>query len=209
MWYQVKFIINQGSQPRSKAHLDLAILDLVVSSVIASYQDVIRQWRIHRGFNPNHELKFEAFCNNPADGQNIQNGCTNHTFAGMLSSNNLTLSIDQSAGGANIIDICEPRWPQEFKEVWPAFAQQQSEIQLKLTQILRNNLSGSPTTGEVESKQINEIEMIYQNIQSQIDALWLTSGSHAFFHLTHSFFGYAPAQIVLDMRAQAIISDIR
>lgn len=209
MWYQVKFIIDQGSQPRSKAHIDLAILDLVVSSVIASYQNVIEQWRIHRGFNPDHEFKFEAFCNDATDGQNIQDECTNHTFAGMLSSNNLTLSINPSTGGANIIDICEPRWPQEFKEVWPAFAQQQSEIQLKLTQILRNNLPGSPTTENMVNKQINDIVTTYQNIQSQIDTLWQNSGSHAFFHFTHSFFGYAPVQTILDMSTQAIIRDIR
>jgi len=191
MWYQVTFIIDEGNQKLSKKHIDLAILDQVISPTLSVHKDNIERWRIHRRYGP-HKLKFEAYCSNTTDGQTIQGDLVNHQFSNDLLSNNVATRVTPSTGGSNLIDICDPNWPQEFKVVWPEFAEQQSKMQLDLTEIIRIGSPKSPIIQSIQSMPFNDIIKFYESIQETVDKLWLNFGSHTFIHHMHSFFAYSP-----------------
>ena len=206
MWYRVKFVIDEKGRRFSMKHVDLAVLDLIISQVLDTYQDGIKLWRIHRRYGQ-HELLFEAFCTDNICGQDIQNTILSHPFSISLTSNNVALSINPSLGPQNITDICEPAWPDSFREVWPEFAQQQSKLQLGITQYLRSNTTNSPTVQTIQAMPIVDILSFYESVQQQLDKSWHDIGSHTFIHHMHSFFAYQP--FVSNVATQQLIMDIR
>jgi len=205
VWYRVKFIIDEQNRKFSRKHVDLAILDLIISQVVISHQVNIRLWRIHRRYGQ-HEFLFDVFCADSSIGQAIQTLIINDTFSIALNSSGIATNITPSTEGHNVTDISDSAWPDPFKEVWPKFAQRQSELQLELTQFLRGKMPNSPTIQIVQAMPLANKLSFYQNIQQQLDKLWYDFGSHAFIHHKHSFFAYQPflssvttRQLVLDI----------
>jgi hypothetical protein len=202
----VKFVIDEQNQRFSKKHIDLAILDLIISRALTEHRGDIQSWHIHRRYGQ-HEFIFEAFCSSNTGGQNIQNAIVDHQFAGDLLSNGVATSVAPTSWGHNVTDICDQAWPSEFRELWPEFAQHQSEMQLKLTQTHRRNQQNAPTIQVVQALPFAEILVLYEGIQKHIDGLWLRMGSHAFVHHMHSFFAYQP--FVSHVTTQQLVIDIR
>ncbi len=206
MWYQVKIIVDEKGRPRSQAHVDLAILDIVVDQVVQSNQQNIDCWRIHRRYG-GHEFKFEVFCLDPTAGQTIQNATADHQLTADLRAANIVCDVQCEPGPHVKEDIGESSWPSEFRHVWPNFAQAQSEMQLNIVKFLRVNSTGSPTIANIMALPRNDRIKFYEIIQGQIDNSWGKQGSHAFMHHLHSFFGYASFQSHLG--TSYIIHDIR
>ena len=199
-------VVDEVGQPRSRAHIDLALLDLVIAEVVQVHRQDIDCWRIHRRYG-DHEFRLDTFCADAEVGRNIQREISTHEFVVDLQNAQIITSILAELGPATKEDIGERVWPPEIRMVWPNFAQSLTETLIGLVQYLRVASTGSPTIQDIRNRDIAEQLDFYAQLQQHIDQSWGQFGSHGFVHHIHSFFAYAPFSARL-VRGD-IIYDIR
>ncbi len=208
MWYQTKILVDEAGRPRSKAHVDLALLDIVIGGVVEARRQDIECWRIHRRYE-GHELKVEVFCVDPSVGPEVQTAISSHQFVLDLQNARIVTAVNPATGPMQEEGVGEPGWPDEFRQVWPDFAQAQSEMQLKMVQACRQASPGSPSLADIQNRPLTDQLSFYSTLQQQIDQSWRQFGSHTFIHHMHSFFAYCPFNSILQTTSAVTIHDIR
>ena len=200
-WYSILFHINdQINSEHSvsyaheyKRHIDLALIDLVISNFIESLEENDALWRIHTRWKPGEQfLKLIIYCE--ADlVEDIVNQLSKDDVIKKLRKSRLLLDLpsferpspDKQKMMSNLGGMSDTKWPNEIKFCWPHFIQGVSKSLICLLRYY----SGMKES-EIRAKSTDEIVKIYIDLQQQIDDVLYRWFSHAFLHHIHAVFGY-------------------
>jgi hypothetical protein len=190
-WWQARFSIKWPEDREPSWHMGLFIARDIVSPVLSQHKDNIRLWRFHRRAvrdEAGHQFSF-IFYASPETAREIYHAIQSDTRLEAMKRAGLIIrdSYDDTTRirHPDIGDTSDLNWSSPIRKSWPYFMMGASQMWLNLI----NEIAGDMSKG-TKASSVRDIEALYQQVNTSLQASWQEEGGHALFHHLNALFEY-------------------
>jgi hypothetical protein len=195
-WYTACFRFKWPPESEPQWYLDLIVGHAVIAPIIYRHPQRLSPWYFHRRAKRDergHEFAF-SFLTTAEHAQKISIELQGNSLLEDLHEEGLVLE-DTCANLESIPSSTKPPyswpdWPSSVQNSWPYFVMGACQTWLKLADILLPAIKQTTSTTD-----LNTILQHYQQLLTQINALWQRHGAHAFLHHLNAVYGYVPVRL--------------
>ena len=195
-WWHACFVMRWPEDKDPSWHMDLLLAREIVSPVLYEHQNNIVLWRFHRRAirdETGHQFSL-IFYSSPETAREIYYAIKSDTRLEAMKRAGLIIkdSYDDTSRitKPNIGDTSDLNWSSPVRKSWPYFMMGVSQMWLKLI----TEFAGE-VCKEAKPSSIQDIEALYQQVDTSLQASWKEEGGHVFLHHLNALFEYDSVMI--------------
>ncbi len=185
-WWYVRFHINWPDEI-PHWYIGTLLAGEVIAPILSNNRENIELWRFHRravrdGYD--HVFSF-VFYSSAKTAENIYGEVIKDPLLSRLRKEKMVIRVGlddlTKITRPDIKDTSDPEWPEIIQSSWPTFIMGASQMWLDLV----IDLANKEDSGQEE-------EILYAEVQNQINKLWMVNGKHVWLHHLNALYAYQP-----------------
>lgn len=195
-WWSVRyrFFTQESGQP--EWHFDTLIAHQIIKPIIATEQNNLLLWRVHRRYMPDeagHQFSFKFYSSRQVASR-IFSILKPNILIKMLKKEKIVRGVlfdDLRKKELTEIGALSDKknWPEIIQDTWPYYIDGVSRCWLKLVETI------AAEKGEVPEQNTKDLLGYYQEVDDATAGLWQNYGGHAYLHHLHAVFGWVPVLV--------------
>ena len=195
-WWSVRYRFFTQENSRPAWHLDTLIAHQILKPVLATEENNVLLWRVHRRSAPDeagHQFSFKFYSSRQAASR-IFSILKPNFLIKMLKKEQVVKEVlfddlrkKELTGIGDVSD--QYAWPEVIQDTWPYYIEGVSRCWLKLVDTV------AADKGEVPDHNTTDLLGYYQEVNDKLAGLWQNFGGHAYLHHLHAVFGWVPVSV--------------